>query len=146
MPHYKVKDLMVANPAVISPDCSLKEAAEKMLFIDCGIMPVGTPDRLVGMITDRDITVRAVSRGRDPVRTKVNEAMTYKVFFVHEDDDLARAAEIFRKQKVNRLIVKDNRGRLTGILSLSGLIRETSDEAILTGLIQQLAHNQRKAA
>jgi CBS domain-containing protein len=147
MPHYTVKNLMVLNPVVISPEASLKEAADKMRVLDCGIMPVGTPDKLVGMITDRDITLRAVANGKDPVKTKVGDVMTNKVFFVEEDETLDKAAEIFNRLKINRLLVKDGKGRLTGILSLSGLIRDAGDAAVLGDFIQQLARqNQRRAA
>lgn len=144
MKHYKVKDLMVLNPVVIGPETSLRDAAEKMLFIDCGLMPVGTTDKLMGVVTDRDIAVRAVARGRDADKTKVGDMMTCKVFYVNEDDSLACAVDILKKQRVNRLIVKDSKGRLTGILSLSGLIRETSDTEALTCLVQRLAHNNHR--
>lgn len=147
MQHYTVKNLMALNPVVISPEASLKEAADKMRLLDCGVMPVGTPDRLVGMITDRDITLRAVANGKDPVKTKVGDVMTRKVFFVEEDETLDKAVEILKRLKINRLLVKDGKGRLTGILSLSGLIRETSDAAALSQFIRQLAQqNHRQAA
>jgi len=137
--HYKVKDLMTANPVVIDQNSSLKEAAERMILVNCGIMPVGTPEQLVGMITDRDITVRAVARGKDPLRTKVSEVMTHKVFFVNENATLNQALDAMKKQNINRLVVKDIRGRVTGIFSLSGMIRENADLPALSGFIQRLA-------
>ncbi len=68
--HYKVKDLMTPDPVVIDPNASLKEAAEKMLLVGCGAMPVGTAELVVGFITDRDIAVRAVAGGKDPAKTR----------------------------------------------------------------------------
>lgn len=137
--HYKVKDLMTANPVVIDQNSSLKEAAERMILVNCGIMPVGTPEQLVGMITDRDITVRAVARGKDPIKTKVSEVMTHKVFFVNENATLNQALDVMKRQNVNRLIVKDLRGKTTGIISLTGLIRENADLPALSAFIQRLA-------
>lgn len=132
---------MTLNPIIIDEETTLKDAAEKMLFVSSGAMPVGSSDKLVGMITDRDITVRAVSMGKDPVKTTVGDVMTRGVFFIDENDDLDLAAEIFRKQKINRLVVKDSRGRLVGILSLGNMIRHTKDTGALTRFIQKLANN-----
>lgn len=147
MPIYKVKDLMIKNPEVIQQDRSLKEACEAMARLDCGIMPVGAPDKLVGMITDRDIATRAVAKGKDPAKVKVSEIMTNKVLSIAEDAPLEQAAEIINKQKVNRLVVKDNKGKHTGILSLTGLIRETADKQAIAQFVQQLAlKNHKKAA
>lgn len=147
MSHYTVKALMVPNPEVIAPERSLKDAAEAMARIDCGIMPVGTKDKLIGMVTDRDIALRAVARGKDPAKTKISEIMTNRVHFVTEDTPLDLAAEMIKKEKVNRLIVKDAKGKLTGILSLSGLIRETADKHAIAEFVSQLAvKTQKKAA
>jgi CBS domain-containing protein len=147
MTQYKVKDLMVPNPEVISQNHSLKDAAMAMARIDCGIMPVGTPEKLVGMITDRDIALRAVAKGKDPAKTKISEIMTNNVYSVAEDTPLDQAAEIIKKQRVNRLVVKDSKGKLTGILSLTGLLREAADKHAVAEFVRQLAaKSQPKAA
>lgn len=137
--HYKVKDLMIPSPVTIDQNASLKEAAEKMLLIGCGVMPVGTFDKLVGMITDRDITVRAVAKGYDPLKSRVSEIMTNKVAFVNENATLNQAIDEIRKQKVTRLIVKNLKGQATGIFSIGGLIRENADTQTLARFIHQLA-------
>ena len=147
MTKYTVKDVMVPNPIIMTPDSTLREATEQMEKIDCGIMPIGTPDKLIGMITDRDIAIRAVAKGKDPQKTKVKDIMTNKVLAVSEDSSIVEAAEIIRTHKINRLIVKDKKGKVSGILSLSGLIRESSDVKAIAHFVHQLAaHNHKTAA
>jgi len=145
--HYKVKDLMTPGPVMIDPNASLKEAAEKMLLAGCGAIPVGTPDYPIGMITDRDIAIRAVAKGRDPLKTKVSEAMTVKVHFVNENTTLNQALDMMKRQKITRVIVKDLKGTATGILSLNALIRENAEVPDLTNFASRLADRIfRKAA
>lgn len=146
MSEYKVKNLMVPNVEVISKDRTLKEAAEAMARIDCGVMPVGTKDHLVGMITDRDIAIRAIARCKDPAKTKISEVMSNQVYSVNEDDDVERAADIIKDQKINRLIVKNKQGKLVGIFSLSGLIRENADKQAIASFAKRIAERSHKRA
>ncbi|MBU6474464.1 MAG: CBS domain-containing protein [Alphaproteobacteria bacterium] len=147
MAKYTIKDVMVPNPEIIAPDANLREAAMRMEEIDCGIMPVGTTDKLVGMITDRDIALRAIAHGKDPSKTKVKEIMTNKVLAVSEETDIAEAAEIIKTHKIARLVVKDKKGKVSGIVSLSGLIRESANARAIAELVQKLAaENHKKAA
>lgn len=142
MTGYKVKDLMVSNPELIGENHSIKEAAEAMVRIDCGVMPVGTADKLVGMISDRDIAVRAVAEGRDPNKVKIREVMTRNAYMIDENASLNQAVELMNDQRINRLLVKNSKGKLTGILSLSGLIRETQNKRALVHFMQQLAEEK----
>ena len=71
-----VKDLMWSEPPMVSPDATLKEAAAKMTEVDCGVLPVGTGSKVEGIITDRDIVVRAISKGKDPSRERASDFMT----------------------------------------------------------------------
>jgi len=80
MKNTKVKDLMTPHPVLVSPNASLQEAAKRMKKINCGILPVGTEQQLEGIITDRDITIRAVSEGRDPIQAKVSQYMSDRVY------------------------------------------------------------------
>jgi len=137
--HFKVKDLMTPDPAMIDPNASLKEAAEKMRLVDCGVLAVGTPDYLIGIITDRDIAIRAVANGKDPATTKVSEIMTEKLSFVHENTTLNQALDMINRQKITRLIVKDLTGQVTGILSLNTLIRENAEVKDLSNFVGSLA-------
>ena len=147
MTKYVVKNIMVPNIAILDPETSLREATQLMEEIDCGLMPVGTRDELMGVITDRDIAIRAIARGRDPQKTKVKEIMTNKVLSVSEDADLVEAAEMIKKHNVNRLIVKNRKGKVRGIVSLTGLIREASNAKVIALFVQNLPmENHRKVA
>lgn len=98
-----------------------------MATLDVGMLPVCTGDQLVGMLTDRDITVRATAQGRDPKTTKVHEVMTPEVLYVFEDDDVSEAAQVMTAQQIRRLVVLDQAKKLVGIVSLGDLAVHTGD-------------------
>lgn len=116
----KVSDVMTRTVQTTSPDASLQEAARIMAEIDAGVVPVGEGDRLVGMLTDRDIAIRAVAQGKGP-DTKVREAMTAEVKYCFEDDDVAQVARNMADIKVQRLPVVSRDKRLVGIVSLGDI-------------------------
>ena len=126
----QIKEIMTREPVVIGPDVVLKEAAERMRDLDSGVMPVGQNDRLVGMLTDRDITIRATAAGKDPNRTRVEEVMTPDVVYCFEDDDAVAAANIMEEHQLRRLIVLNRDKRLVGILSLGDLAVHTADDRL----------------
>jgi CBS domain-containing protein len=126
----QIKEIMTREPVVIGPDVVLKQAAERMRDLDSGVMPVGQNDRLVGMLTDRDITIRATAAGKDPNQTRVEEVMTPDVVYCFEDDDAAAAANIMEEHQVRRLIVLNRDKRLVGILSLGDLAVHTADDRL----------------
>ena len=88
----KVKEVMTPNPVLIDPNATLEQAAKKMETIDCGALPVGTENELSGIITDRDIVVRALARGKNPATETVGSVMTREVYDCSEDDSLDDAA------------------------------------------------------
>jgi CBS domain-containing protein len=110
------------------PDATLQEAAGRMKALDVGSLPVCDKDRLVGVITDRDITVRSVSDGHDPRTEKVRDIMTPGVVFCFEDQDVAEIAEIMRTKQVRRLPVLNSDKRLVGIVSIGDLAVDTGDD------------------
>jgi CBS domain-containing protein len=124
----QIKEIMTREPVVIQPDVVLKEAAVRMRELDSGVMPVGQNDRLVGMLTDRDITIRATAAGKDPNQTRVEEVMTPDVVYCFEDDDLRDAARKMEEHQLRRLIVLNRDKRLVGILSLGDL--HTADDRL----------------
>jgi CBS domain-containing protein len=115
-----VGEAMTTNVKIANPNQSIRDAARVMAQIDAGILPVGEHDRLVGMITDRDIAVRAVGAGMGP-DTPIREIMTEEVKYCFEDDDLDEVADNMADIKVRRLPVLDRDKRLVGILSLADL-------------------------
>jgi CBS domain-containing protein len=126
----QIREIMTREPVVIGPGMVLKEAAETMRDLDSGVMPVGQNDRLVGMLTDRDITIRATAAGKDPNQTRVEEVMTPDVVYCFEDDDARDAALKMEEHQIRRLIVLNHDKRLVGILSLGDLAVHTSDDRL----------------
>ncbi len=130
----RVSEAMTRDVKICTPGQTIREVAKTMAEIDAGAMPVGENDRLVGMITDRDIAVRAVAEGRGP-DTPVRDAMTDDVLFVYEDQDIEEAALLMSDRQVRRLAVKSRDGdRLVGIVSLADISRSEQSEAAAVAL------------
>jgi CBS domain-containing protein len=113
----KVGEIMTRGVEVAKPDDSLQQAAGRMAELDTGVLPVGEGDRLVGMLTDRDIAIRAVAQGKGP-DAKVRDAMTPEVRYCFEDEDLDDVVRNMGENKVRRLPVMSRDKRLVGIVSL----------------------------
>jgi len=120
----RVCDVMSTDVKVTTPDDSVQQAARLMGEADTGALPVREGDRLVGMITDRDVAIRLVAEGKDPARTKVREVMSPEVRYVFEDEGLEHIAENMAEQQVRRLPVVNREKRLVGILSLGDIARQ----------------------
>jgi len=114
----KVSDAMTRDVQMTSPEKTIREAAAVMAAGDFGSLPVGDRDRLVGMITDRDIVVRGVALGKPP-ETRVRELMSHTLQYCHADDLLDDVARKFAARQLRRLPVVDEEMRLVGILSLA---------------------------
>lgn len=110
---------MMRNVEAIGPTATLQEAAAKMRALDTGLLPVCDGDRLLGMLTDRDITVRAIAAGDDPAGVTVQQIMTPDVVFCLEDDAAEVAVRLMEDYQVRRLPVLDREHRLIGMVSLS---------------------------
>jgi len=124
----QVKEVMTRGVECARPDHTLEAAAAKMKSLDVGVLPVcGDQDRLVGMITDRDVTVRATAEGEDPRVIRVADVMTPDVFYCFEEDDVSDAARQMKEKQVRRLVVLNRDRRLIGIVSLGDLAVETGD-------------------
>jgi CBS domain-containing protein len=123
----KVSEVMTREVQTIRPDQSAQEAASFMLSADAGSIPVAEGDRLIGMITDRDIAVRGVAKGHGP-DTPVRDLMTDDLVVVRVDDDIEDAAEKMSGAQVRRLPVIDDDERLCGIVSLGDLSREADQD------------------
>jgi CBS domain-containing protein len=117
----RISDAMTREVRLANPDQSIRDAAKMMAEIDAGAMPVGEGDRLVGMITDRDIAVRAVAQGKGP-DTPVREVMSIEqVLYCYEDEELDHVAKNMGEIQVRRLPVLDRSKRLVGIVSLADI-------------------------
>lgn len=117
----KIREIMTPHARCVRPDTTLMDAAKLMADLDVGALPICDHDRLAGMITDRDIAVRAISRGCDPKQTKVQEVMTDGIVFIYDDQTAEEAARLFETKRIRRLPVLDREKRLVGIVSLGDL-------------------------
>jgi CBS domain-containing protein len=135
----QLKDVMTRNVEVIGPEATLADAASRMDALDIGPLPVCENDRLVGMITDRDITVRATAMGEDPKTTRVRDAMTRDVLCCHEDDDVREATRLMERNQVRRLPVLNREDRLVGIVSLADLAVWTGDEQLSGEVLERVS-------
>ena len=122
----RLKDLMSRDVKVVSPDVSIAEAAKQMRDGDFGMLPVGENDRMIGTISDRDITIRAVAEGKGSA-TKVRDVMSDGVAWAYEDDSVEQAARIMSERQVRRLPVVDRDKRLVGIVALGDFAVESSE-------------------
>lgn len=116
----KVREAMTTAVQLVSPDQSIRQAARLMADCDIGALPVGENDQLIGMITDRDIAVRAVADGLDP-DTKISAVMSREVLYCFDDDELDDVADNMSNIRVRRLPVVNRHKRLVGIVSISDL-------------------------
>ena len=123
----KVSRVMTPDAICTRPEATLQEAAEQMKTLDIGSLPVCDKDQLVGMVTDRDITVRCVADGEDPRTNPVGGIMTQEVYYCYEDNDVTDAAELMREKQVRRLPVLNHDKRLVGIVTLGDLALEESN-------------------
>jgi len=123
----RISDVMTRDVATVRPDQTAREAANFMLNSDAGSIPVTEGDRLIGMITDRDIAVRGVAKGHGP-DTPVRDIMTSGIVCAREDDSVEDVASKMSEAQVRRLPVIDDSEKLIGIVSLGDLSRETDGE------------------
>ncbi|MBI4511709.1 MAG: CBS domain-containing protein [Deltaproteobacteria bacterium] len=134
----QVKNVMSQRTETIRPEDTIERAATWMRDLNLGVLPVCHADRLVGVLTDRDIIVRVMARGLDPSKTVVRQAMTPKVFYCFEDQDIEEVARIMAQHFVRRLLVMDESLRFTGIVSMDDVERVLG-RAWLRGVFAQRA-------
>ncbi len=127
----KVKDAMHKGVEWVEPTMSLVEIAAKMLSSDIGAIPIGENDRLIGMVTDRDIVIRGVAKGAAISGLTARDVMTKGIVYCRDDEELDDALRIMEQKKLRRLPVLDENKRMVGMLSLGDLSHAASHE--LTG-------------
>jgi CBS domain-containing protein len=125
----KVQEIMTTTVESIAPDKTLRQAARKMSDLGVGSLPVMEDGRLLGIITDRDISCFAVAMGRDPNSTEVQKAMTREVTTCFADQDISAAAQLMSERHIRRLAVLNHDNRVTGLLSVDDLAQVSHDLA-----------------
>ena len=135
-----IKNAMTRGVECVRPGDSIARAATRMAELNVGSLPVcGDNDKLVGIITDRDITVRATAAGRLPDDTSVRDIMTPEIFCCFEDQDICDAAQLMEERQVRRLVVLNNDNRLVGILSLGDVAVKAGDEHLSSEALERVS-------
>lgn len=126
----KVKDIMSRDVQVVSPDTLLHEVAKRMQRHDCGSILVAKDDRLLGVITDRDLALRCVAESHHPAETTAQQVMTAEILYCRDTDEADDVALNMAENKVRRMPVLDKDKRLVGIVSLGDLAVRSTDHVV----------------
>jgi CBS domain-containing protein len=132
----KMKDILTKDPQVIRPDAMICEAGRIMKENDIGMLPVCDGQRLVGALTDRDLTIRAIAEGYDPLKTKVRDVMTPKICWCFEDQDLEEVAQLMEERQIRRIAVLDRGKHLVGIASLGDFAVRSRNEHLTEEILE----------
>ena len=136
----QITEVMTRNVECIRPTNSIVDAARQMKKLDIGVLPVcGDSDRLVGMLTDRDIVLRGVADRRDLEEVKVQDIMTPDVEYCFEDQPVEHAARLMRQKQIRRLVVLNSDHRLVGIVSLGDLAVDMGDEMLVGSALEGIS-------
>jgi CBS domain-containing protein len=135
----QIKEVMTRGVVLIDPECTLQEAGERMKDLDIGALPVWENNRLIGMITDRDIVVRSVAAGHDPRVDTVREVMTAEMVFCFEDQPLVNGIQLMKQKKIRRLAVLGSEKQMVGILSLGDLALNPHCEEVAGMVLQSVS-------
>jgi CBS domain-containing protein len=142
----KVKDVMTDKCEWISPDTSCTEAAKIMRDGDFGFLPVGENDKLIGMVTDRDITIRCTAEGHDPKTTQIKNVMTKKTYYCYDDQSVEEVCDNLGDIQVRRLPVVNRDKRLVGVVSMGDLAQAAAKANVGETEQQITAETARKKA
>lgn len=136
----RVAEVMTHGVECARPFDSVARAAGRMRDLDVGSLPVcGDDDRIEGIVTDRDITVRAVSSGQDPQSTRIRDVMTPTIVYCYEDQDVDDAARLMEEHQIRRLVVLNREKRLVGILSLGDIAVRNGDDHLSANALEQVS-------
>lgn len=137
----KVKQAMHPGAAWISPDVSLSDIAERMRRDDVGALPVGENDRLIGMVTDRDVVVRGLDGQADPLHLTARDVMSEPIIYCNANEDLEDAVTIMESKRIRRLPVIDEHHRMVGMLSLGDVAAKAAASISAATLRAVSAHH-----
>jgi len=132
---HKVSDVMTPNPRTIEPSTPIVEAARLMAQEDIGPVPIVEGERVVGILTDRDVATRVVAEGKDPQTTTAGEIASKQLVTIDPDQDLEEAARLMAQHQVRRLPVCEEDGRLVGIVAQADIAAEAPEQQ--TGQVVQ---------
>jgi len=129
----KIREVMTANPETVETTDTIRDAAKRMREKDIGAVIVMNKDRVGGVLTDRDITVRAVAEGRDPDQVRVKDICSADIMTLSPDDSIDRAIEVMRNKAVRRIPVVEG-GKPVGMVSIGDLAMERDERSALASI------------
>ena len=135
----KLREIMTREVDVVQPDDALRVAARKMRDRDIGFLPVCDGEELLGVLSDRDITIRALADGMDANIMLARDLMTTPAIYCFEDQDSSEAAELMAENDIRRLPVLNSDKRLVGVVSLGDLAAKTGDDDIVGQTVQDIS-------
>ncbi|HEY2990222.1 MAG TPA: CBS domain-containing protein [Candidatus Binatia bacterium] len=134
-----IAEVMTQNPEVIRPDTTIKQAAETMKKLDVGLLPVCDGERLIGMLSDRDITIRATAAGLDPAKTRAEQIMTKEVAYCFEDKEVKEAVRIMEEKQIRRLPIVNHDKKLVGVVSLGDIAVRTGNQRLAGKAVREVS-------
>ncbi len=134
----RCREIMTSNVTTANREMTLQEVAVLMRNGDCGAMPVVEEGKLVGIVTDRDIVVRAIAEGKN-AETKIGDAMTSKIFSVKPDDFVFEAIRLMGDKQVRRIPVVGENGELAGIIAMADVALEMEDEREIAAILEEIS-------
>lgn len=134
-----LRDVMTRNVGVVNANASIQDAAIKMRNLDVGLIPVCDGNRLKGVLTDRDITIRATANGCDPTTTKVTEVMSTDVAYCLEDQEVEEAVSLMEARQIRRLPILNQDQRLVGIVSLADIAIHGGDRDLSGETLEEIS-------
>ncbi|MFL5574837.1 MAG: CBS domain-containing protein [Gemmatimonadaceae bacterium] len=139
----KARDIMTRNPATVSPETRARQAAKLMRDEDVGVVPVveeaGGGQRVVGLLTDRDLAIRLVAEGRDPDAVAVRDLMSASPKTARADDDVEDVMSLMAREQVRRVPIVDERGALVGIVAQADVVLETRDDGKSEDTVEKIS-------
>ena len=135
----KISEIMTRDIATVLIGTSVADAARIMSERDVGMLPVMDAERVQGLVTDRDITIRAVAGGLECQAARVEDVMTTEVFYCYDDEDLEEAVECFEVKQIRRLLVFDRQDKLGGVLSIGDLAVDTGNKNLAGEVLMRVS-------
>lgn len=136
------KEVMTSDVESICRESTVMEAAQMMRQLDVGVLPVVDNGYLVGIVTDRDITIRAVAAGKIPTEATVEETMTHDVVVCYEEQTLDQAGRLMEDQQIRRLLIVNRNKELVGVVSLGDLAKSRSDDQTTRRTLKGISQNK----
>ena len=135
----RLRDFINYRVEVVNPDDTLQQVAEKMRYLDVGSMPVYEGQHLIGVVTDRDIAIRAVAQGQDPTNTRARDVMTSDVVYCFENQSVDEVAKLMQDHQIRRIFVLNENEELIGVTSLGELATATGDQRLAGETLERIS-------